>query len=128
MKNLANYVSFRGVVQTALLTALILLSLTFVVFQARYLIIGPQISITEQPEGPQNERQVFIAGGAHNISHLWLNGRPIYTDMQGNFREALVLENGYTVVTLRAEDRYGRSTEVTRTLVYSPSSFNRITN
>ncbi|MEN9920661.1 MAG: hypothetical protein RL538_554 [Candidatus Parcubacteria bacterium] len=100
-----------------------LLMLLFVLFQARFLIIGPQIVITEAPEGPQNERQITLSGTAYNISHLWLNDRPIYTDAKGNFKETIVLENGYTVSTLRAQDRYGRSTEVEKQLVYVPASF-----
>ncbi len=114
--------SFRTVVKYWLIAAVLLFVGSFVVFQARFLIVGPQIVITDAPEGPQNERQIFLSGTAYNITHLWLNDRPIYTDAQGNFKEALVLENGYTIATLRAEDRYGRTTKVTRPLVYLPAS------
>lgn len=120
--SLAN-LPFRLVVQYGLSAIALLLIVGFIIFQARFLIIGPKIVITEAPVGPQNERQVFVAGTAYNISHLWLNDRPIYTDAQGNFKEALILENGYTIATLRAEDRYGRTTTVTRPLVFSPASF-----
>lgn len=122
MKFAAQGHSFRIVVRYWLIAALILIVGSFVVFQARFLIMGPQIVITDAPVGPQNERQIFISGTAYNITHLWLNDRPIYTDAQGNFKEALVLENGYTIATLRAEDRYGRTTKVTRPLVYLPAS------
>lgn len=114
---------FRIVVKYWLISGLLLLMGSFVIFQARFLIIGPQIVITEEPTGPQNTRQISLSGTAYNISRLWLNDRPIYTDAHGNFKEALVLENGYTIATLRAEDRYGRTTKVTRPLVYVPASF-----
>lgn len=97
--------------------------LSYAVFQARFLIVGPQIVLINEPNQLQNERRVFIEGKAYNISHLWLNDRQIFTDAQGNFREALVLENGYTISTLRAEDRYGRSTIIERSYVYTPASF-----
>jgi len=97
--------------------------LAYVIFQARYLISGPQISLVENPDLRQNERQIFLSGATFNISHLWLNDRPIYTDGQGNFKEALILENGYTVATLRAEDRYGRETRIIKPFVYTPASF-----
>ena len=102
-----------------------LLILSYIVFQARFLIIGPQIALSEEPSPLQNDRQIFLAGNAHNISHLWLNDRPIFTDAKGNFNEALVLEDGYTVTTLRAEDRYGRETKIQRVFVYTPASFIR---
>ena len=115
--------SFRTILKWISISVVSILIMMYVVFQARYLIIGPQIVLTDTPTHLQNERQIFISGSAFNISRLWLNDRQIYTDAQGNFKEALVLENGYTIATLRAEDRYGRGTTVAQPLYYSPSSF-----
>lgn len=115
--------SFRTLIGYFLVTIVVLLILTFIIFQARFLITGPRIVITNAPQGPQNTRQIEISGTAYNISRLWLNDRPIFTDATGNFKEAIVLENGYTIATLRAEDRYGRTTKVDRQLVYVPASF-----
>jgi hypothetical protein len=113
----------RTVVKLIALTLGLVGILLYVTFQARFLISGPEITMTEELPHLQNSRQVYLSGKAFNISHLWLNDRQIYTDAQGNFREALILENGYTVATLSAEDRYGRETEVVNTFVYSPASF-----
>jgi hypothetical protein len=100
----------------------ILLAITYVIFQARFLIIGPQIVLTNDVELVHNERVVYLEGTAFNISRLWLNDRQIFTDAGGRFKEALVLENGYTMSTLRAEDRYGRVTTLERSFVFTPSS------
>jgi hypothetical protein len=115
--------SFRTQIKYVGIAAGIVLVVAFVLFQARFLLIGPQIILTEVPTGPQNERARTISGTAHNISHLWLNDRPIYTDVSGKFKEVIVLENGYTTVTLRAEDRYGRTKVVTTPLLYAPATF-----
>lgn len=114
---------FKTVVKAFVLTLALMLVLLFVIFQARFLIIGPQIVLKDGISGPQNERQIYLDGTAYNISRLWLNDRQIYTDTEGNFKEALILENGYTIATLKAEDRYGRTTTVTKDLVYAPASF-----
>lgn len=95
----------------------------YVIFQARFLITGPQIILTNEPSSQHNERVITLEGTAFNITRLWLNDRPIFTDEQGNFKEALVLENGYTIATLRATDRYGRETRVVRSFVYTPASY-----
>jgi hypothetical protein len=116
-------VSFRTVLKFTALSVLFVCVLGYVLFQARFLLIGPQIVLSKTPDLLQNERSIHLEGTAYNISRLWLNDRPIYTDAQGNFKETVVLENGYTVATLRAEDRYGRETLVTEEFVYSPSSF-----
>ncbi len=101
------------------------LAISYIVFQARFLIAGPQITLRNEVSILQNNRVVTLEGTAVNITHLWLNDRPIYTDEVGNFKEALVLENGYTIATLRAKDRYGRETRVVRPYVYTPASFNK---
>ncbi len=112
----------RRLIKYWLIAIVSLLTIGFVVFQARFLITGPQIILRDLPQGPQNSRQITIIGDAYNISHLWLNDRPIYTDTKGRFEEAIVLENGYTIATLRAQDRYGRTTKVNAPLVYMPAS------
>ncbi len=122
LTTISNY-PFRTLILYWSGTIALLLMALFVVFQARFLIIGPQIVLTELSDGPHNERQITLTGTAHNISHLWLNDRPIFTDAKGNFKEAIVLENGYTVATLRAQDRYGRTTAIKKNLVYVPATF-----
>jgi hypothetical protein len=82
---------------------------------------GPQITLIEGGSVAQTERLVTITGLAHNIVRITLNGRQIYTDASGNFKEELVLENGYTIATLHAEDRYGRTTDITKEYVHTPT-------
>lgn len=116
-------IPFRTIVKLATIAIGLLFVFIYLAFQARFLIIGPQVVLSDPPPLVQNSRQIFLSGSAFNISRLWLNDRPIYTDAAGNFEEALVLENGYTVATLRAEDRYGRQTTITQPFVYTPASF-----
>lgn len=118
-----NTFAFRNALKWLILGTLLFLLISYVLFQARFLIVGPQIALMDEPNIQQNDRRIFLEGTAYNISRLWLNDRQIFTDAQGNFREALILENGYTISTLRAEDRYGRSTILTRSYVYTPASF-----
>ncbi len=95
-----------------------LLFVTYIAFQARFILQGPQITLNGDLSAPQTVRTVYLEGTAHNIVRMSLNGRQIYTDTSGNFKEALVLENGYTIATLHAEDRYGRTTNLKREFVY----------
>ncbi len=101
---------------------LIVLIIGYVLFQARFLIAGPQIILSAEPPTHHTTRTITLSGTAFNITHLWLNDRQIFTDEAGHFKEALVLENGYTVATLKARDRFGRETRVERPFVYSPAS------
>lgn len=118
--------TFRDVLRIAFIFLIVLAVVGYVLFQARFLLIGPQISLNNEPALLQNERTLTLTGTATNISHLWLNGQQIFTDPRGNFEAAVILQNGYTVATLEAEDRYGRRTTLTRELVYAPMSFSHI--
>lgn len=96
---------------------------TYVVFQARYIIRGPQLTLIDEPGGIQNERQITLSGHAENITDIRLNGRQIVTNEDGYFAEHIVLENGYNVVQLQAHDRYGRKTVIEREFVFTPLSY-----
>ncbi len=88
-------------------------------FQARFFLQGPLITLVDQPDIVQTEPVVSIAGVAKNIVFLTLNDKPIYTDEAGNFKETLILENGYTIMTLRGEDRYGKERVVKQPFIYT---------
>lgn len=115
-------IDIRTILKALFIFLFLCLIVAYVLFQARFLITGPEITLKSEPSTQQNERIIILEGSARNITHLWLNDRQIYTDEQGNFKEELVLENGYTITTLKAKDRYGRETKVVRSFVYTPAS------
>lgn len=115
-------IEFREILKTLGVILLIVIFITYLIFQARFLIIGPQLALNNEPPVNNTSRVVELSGTATNITHLWLNDRPIFTDEKGHFKEELILENGYTITTLKARDRYGRETKVVRSFVYTPAS------
>jgi len=62
---------------------------------------------------------MILTGKALNIVSLSLNGRSIYTNDSGDFKETLVLPSGYTIMTITAQDRYGRTHSLERVYVRS---------
>lgn len=115
----------RTTLRNILYYSSIVLALCFVVgytlFQARFLLTGPVVTFENNANTIQDQRVVTLEGSAENIVKIALNGRQIYTDKSGYFKEALVLENGYTVATLEAHDRYGRVRSYTKEFVYTPA-------
>ena len=80
-------------------------------FEARRLIEGPVITIESPVDGSATSSTgVIIAGTAENISFLTINDLPYYTDKAGHFSELLSIPPGFTVLTVRAVDRFGRRT------------------
>lgn len=115
-------VSFSSILTYVCIGVLAVLLCGYVIFQARLLIEGPQITLVDEPSSVQSERQIALTGTTKNITEITLNGRQIVTDQAGYFEESIVLENGYTIVSLEAHDRYGRKTTLEREFVYTPLS------
>ncbi len=93
-------------------TILGLILVLYIIFQARFLILGPQISINT-PEDAQEvlDPVLVINGKAKNVAWLSLNGRQIFTDENGLWSEKLLLSPGTSIMTLTAHDRFGRQSQ-----------------
>lgn len=102
-------------------TILICLVIWYVHFQARNFLTGPTIMLESSDTIVYQEQRVVLTGVAQNIVKLTLNGKEIHTNEEGVFTHSLVLEHGYTIMTLEAKDRFGRTTTLTREYVYSPT-------
>lgn len=120
------YSHSRFTLRTALYGCLALLIVlgfsAYAAYQARFLLEGPLVTISAPNTALSSDRVVTLEGDAANIARMYLNDRPVYTNESGHFSEMLVLENGYTIATIRAEDRYGRTVFVSRGFVFNPPS------
>jgi hypothetical protein len=90
----------------------------YVLFQARFLILGPQVTILFPKEGQEvMEPLLTINGEARNISRISLNGRQIFTDESGFWSEKLLLSPGTSIMTVKVVDRFGREREERVTVI-----------
>ena len=98
-------ITLASVLKYVFLSIIAVLFGAYVIFQARFIIRGPQLSLVDEPATVQNEQQIILSGTARNITDITLNGRTIVTDQDGHFREHIVLENGYNIVSIEAHDQ-----------------------
>lgn len=93
-----------------LLIALLILGATgYGLFEARRILEGPQITISEPRDGSTVAKgAVILAGTARNISFLTINDKPALTDERGRFAQLLTPPSGYAIFTVAATDRFGR--------------------
>ena len=88
-------------------------------YRTEDLIRGPQILIHSPINGRTvDESLVHIEGVARNISSITLNDKTIFIDESGNIKEEVLLIYGYNIITLYAQDRFGREVTKTLELVY----------
>ena len=96
----------------SLLALFFVLLIGYSLFQARFIILGPHIAIQTPQNGAHlSDHMVVVSGRAENISFLSLNDRPIYVDEKGLWSEKLIAPEGLSIMTVRAKDRFGRTTE-----------------
>ncbi len=80
--------------------------------QSSRLIDGPQITIISPINGSSSSSPLTeIVGVAKNISKITLNDRQIFIDDDGNFSERLLLSDGYNILKVDAQDKFGKKTE-----------------
>lgn len=89
-------------------------------FEARHLLLGPSITLEAASVTTVDEPYVLIRGRAQNIQRITLNGGAIAVTESGAFQEPYLLQEGYNIVTLAAEDKLGREVIRELQIVYTP--------
>jgi len=73
-------------------------------------IHGPTINIFQPINGSAiASSTVTIIGQALRVNSLSLNGKGVFIDEAGNFKETLLVFPGMNNITLSAKDQFGRS-------------------
>lgn len=90
----------------------------YFIYEFRGYLMGPKIIIDVPANGGAIRNSYLeVRGQALNVASLSLNGRPIYTDEAGNFKEGLLLARGYNIIELTAIDKFGRIKKEKREIV-----------
>jgi len=69
------------------------------------------VKIEATLEKKANSPLATVKGKAEKATHLTLNGREIFIDKEGNFSESIAMLPGFSVVTLNAKDKFGKTAE-----------------
>ena len=104
---------------TAIIVIVVIVLGAYSYLQFREYLRGPGLVLTEPENGISSASPLLtIAGTAENAAFLTLNGKQIFTDEQGNFREKLLLQEGYNILAIDAKDRFGRTVRKIVEVVY----------
>ena len=99
--------------------ALVLIFALYGAERARHFWSGPELIVTYPTDGmTSTSSSIVVRGTARSISMLYLNGNQIFTDEAGLFSERLLLAPGYTILEVRAEDRFDRAERAARAIIY----------
>ena len=111
------YISLPFALKALGAVIVVCLIVAYALFQARHVLLGPQITLEDELPAMVATSTVMVRGTAENIVSISLNGRPIFTTDEGAFEEVVILPPGYTIVTIEAVDRYGSTARIERGIV-----------
>jgi uncharacterized protein YfaP (DUF2135 family) len=84
--------------------------ISYAYFETAQVLRGPVIEIGNPTNGySSTESAVEITGKVKNVSYMFMNGRPIFADSSGNFKEGVILSPGYNSIYIEATDRIGKT-------------------
>src|SRR4051812_13027611 len=109
----------RFILKTCLFVMVASFVTGYTLFQAENLWLGPVIDLNV-PSHTDSE-VAEIKGTAKNIAFISFDGKQIYTDKDGNFSEKVLLAQGYNVVKVTGQDRFGRTVNKTLELMLKES-------
>lgn len=88
---------------------------SYTLFALSPLLRGPHLTIS--PPRYTDHGTIILEGVAKRVSSLSINGLPVPITHEGVFSIERSYPAGYTVVIVTASDRFGRTTEATRTFI-----------
>ncbi|MEK7593582.1 MAG: hypothetical protein AAB471_00270 [Patescibacteria group bacterium] len=108
----------RKIIKVVFVALIALVIIVYSYFQTKNLINGPGITILSPANGSVlTDSLITLEGTTKNISKISVNDRPILIDQKGNFREQLVVPLGYTIISVKGIDRFGKEKEATLEIV-----------
>ena len=100
---------------------IIVIITTYIFYQTRGFVRGPILSFTYPSSGmTMKNSAVEIRGIAKNTTYITMNGEQIFVDEEGNFKEEILLLDGYNIVEVKIKDKFGREKSEKLELVYLP--------
>ncbi len=112
--------SIRFWIRTAALVILFGIIAGYTYYRTRDLINGPIITLSSpQNASTVHNSELTVSGTVKNAVDVSLDDRKIFLDEEGRFSEKLLLANGYTIISLKAQDRFNRSVEKKLEVVFN---------
>jgi hypothetical protein len=101
----------------------------FTVFELRKVISGPKLTLicnenskTDECNYIQSDTNIYVLSGkTNNVSDIVIGDRKIYMDIEGNFKENILLYPGINLITIKSLDRFGKEVKKEISIYYNGS-------
>ncbi len=99
-------------IKWSLITLLFLIIAIFAFFRSLNYLKGPYIEINYPKNGAIiSTKTIEISGVARRINKIYINDFSINIDEHGNWKETLIVFPGINKITLKVQDKFGRTSQ-----------------
>lgn len=100
-----------SLIKRILVLILLLGIASLIIYETRFVTHGPRIDIQSPVDGSSfTEPLITLTGTVSNVATMTINGNRALPRTDGDFSYPLALPEGYSLVTIRAQDRFGKET------------------
>ncbi len=101
---------------------------SYAFFRAHEVIFGVKVSVSGIVDGGSYASPVLaLSGSALHATTLSINGMSVPIDIKGSFQDTIMLQSGYSVVTIIARDKFGKEDEKRMRVLYVPPNTSVLT-
>lgn len=114
----------KNFVKFSLVSLLALGILVYAYYRSKDAIWGITIASSVEDGAVLDSHLLTLTGNAPHTALFTVNGREILLEKNGDFTDTLLLQDGYTILTMEAKDRFGRIKTKTVRLYTKPETEN----
>jgi cytoskeletal protein RodZ len=105
-------------IQQSLLLAAgaILLLLSYLFFQYRVAFLPPSLSVATPKADSTISQEVTVSGKTDSSATVYVNNQAVSVNSNGVFSRHLTLFPGKSTISIKAKNRFGKETEIVRTV------------
>lgn len=94
----------------------VILVFGYLFFQYRAAFLPPALNVSSPVNGSRTAQTVVVSGTADSNATVTVNGEPASVATNGSFQKAITLFPGASTITVKATNRFGKTSMVDRTV------------
>jgi cytoskeletal protein RodZ len=103
--------------QSVVLFVILLLAVFgYLFFQYRAAFLPPALTVTTPATGSKNSQNVTVSGTADSNATVTVNGDPVTVSENGTFQKVITLFPGNATISVKATNRFGKTTTIQRVI------------
>jgi len=97
-----------------LIATILFLVIGFMLYQFRFAVLNPPLTVDSPKEGSVASQQVSVVGSTEPNATVTVNGQAVTLDQQGKFSRKVPAFDGPLTIVVKAKSRFGKETAVER--------------